>query len=150
MDKKTFLLISILFLAFTCAVQPAYATGKKEGAASLILPTYGQAMNNETYKTKTKFMAGIEIAAITTSVVLGTTVGGPVVWAGLGPLIANHLWSSIDAYKGAQVKKDPGIEEQLRSAQRSLELSRQRRYNTQAAYQSDLRDRIRLAGEQAR
>ncbi len=150
MRKKHLLFTILILMSFVFSASTAYAVGAKEAGASLLVPTYGQSMNNEIYKTKTKFMAGIEVAAITATVVLGVTVGGPVVWAGLGPLIANHVWSSADAYHGAQAKKDPTIQQQMLDAQRTLELSRQRRYDRQQSYQSDLRSRIALAAQQAR
>jgi hypothetical protein len=140
----------VLLLTFACGVQSAYAVGVKEAGASLLVPTYGQSMNNEIYKTKTKFMAGIEVAAITTTVVLATVSGGPVVWVGLGPLIANHVWSSADAYRGAQIKKDPAAKQRILDAQRSLELSRQQRYDSEQGYRMSLRDRILQAGQQAK
>jgi hypothetical protein len=137
-------------LTCTAGVQPASATGVKEAGASLLIPTYGQSMNNETYKTKTKIMAGVEFAAITTTAVLATVSSGGTIWIGLGPLIANHVWSSADAYKGAQIKKDPAMKQQLLDAQRSLELSRQSRYSNEQGYRMSLRDRILQAGQQAK
>ena len=63
------------------SAQTAYAEGVKQGAASFVLPTTGQYMNGEFNESKTKLMAGMEVAAITTTVLLATLVGGPVVWA---------------------------------------------------------------------
>ena len=154
MKTKLFSVLTVFLMLLTLITPPAHATGLREGGASLLLPTYGQSMNGETYKTKTKIMAGVEFASITTVIVLGTFVGGAVVWAGLGPLIANHLWSSVDAYKGAQVKKDPQVQAQIMTAQmtaqKNLELSRQGRFDRMQDSQSDLRSRIAQAGQVAR
>ena len=142
MNKKL-LSIAIIFLMFFAFSMPSvFATGIKEGASSLLLPTTGQAMNDQLGNTKTKFMAGVEVAAVTTVAVLGTAVGGPVVWVGLGPLLANHLWSATDAYKNAKYKKDPVIQDQMTEGQRMLELSRQRRFEREQTYRSDVRSRL--------
>ena len=125
-----------------------YAAGGREAGASLILPTTGQAMNGQLGEGKTKLMAGIEVAAITTIAIVGWAVGGPAVWFGVGPLLANHVWSSADAYKNAQGKQYNYGQEEMLDAQRNLELSRQRRYEREQAYRSDVRERIRRAGEQ--
>jgi len=147
--KKTLAIGLAVLMLFSVTTSPAFAVGAKEAGASLLLPTTGQAMNNQIASTKTKVMAGVEIAAITTIAILGGVVGGPVIWAGLGPLLANHLWSAADAYKGAQHKTDPAIQQQMMDAQRTLELSRQRRFEREEAARSDIRDRIRQAGELA-
>jgi len=147
-NKYVSVLMSIL-LIFAVAAPQAYAIGAKEAGASLVLPTTGQAMNGQIGSTKTKVMAGVEIAAITTIAILGGAVGGGIVWAGLGPLIANHAWSSVDAYKNAQNKSDPLVQQQMMDAQRTLELSRQRRFEREQTYRSDIRDRIAQAGQAA-
>ena len=149
MKNKTLSLAMIIFTMFAVSTPSAFAIGAKEAGASLFLPTTGQAMNNELGSTKTKVMAGVEVAAITTVAILGGVVGGPVIWAGLGPLIANHAWSAADAYKGAQYKRDPLVQQQMSEAQRTLELSRQRRFDREQTYRSDIRDRILNAGEPA-
>ncbi len=134
----------MVFLMIFAFMTPAFAEGAKEFGASLLLPTTGQAMNGEISATKTKIMAGIEVASITTVALLGTLVGGGVVWAGLGPLIANHAWSALDAYRGAQQNKtDPYIQQQLSEAQRSLDLSRQRRFDREMS----IREKVLKAGE---
>src|SRR3989338_4108091 len=97
---------SKLFIAslviLSLMVSPAFAGhGLSQATASLILPTTGQAMNGQIGNTKTKIMAGLEAGLITTTAILGGVVGGPVIWAGVGPLIANHAWSSMDAYANA-------------------------------------------------
>lgn len=137
----------IVFVLLTFAIPQALAVGAKEFTSSLLLPTTGQAMNGQVGSTKTKIMAGIEVAAITTTAILGGVVGGPIIWAGLGPLLANHAWSAADAYKGAQYKRDPLVQQQMYDAQRTLELSRQRRFEREEAGRSDIRDRIVNAGE---
>ena len=149
MMKKVVCVSLTLLMVFALSTTPVFAVGAKEAGASLLLPTTGQAMNNQLGSKKTKLMAGVEVAAITTVAILGIVVGGPVIWAGLGPLIANHVWSSADAYKNAKSKTDPLIQQQMLDAQRTLELSRQRRFEREEAARSGIRERIARAGEQA-
>ena len=109
-------------------------------------------MNGELGSTKSKIMAGVEVASVTTLAILGGVVGGPVIWAAAGPLIANHLWSATDAYRGAQ-RQDyvhPLVQQQMADAQSTLEFSRERRFEREAAFRSDVRDRVMMAGEAAR
>lgn len=138
----------IAFLMIVVSLSPAaFAAGGKEFGASLLLPTTGQAMNGEIGATKTKIMAGIEVAAVTTTILLATLTTGGIFWAGLGPLIANHAWSAADAFKTARSNNnsnDPYIQQQLSSAQRTLDVSRQNRFDRE----SDIRQRILRAGEQ--
>ena len=79
-------------------------------------------MNGEIGATKTKIMAGIEVAAVTTTILLATLTSGGLFWVGLGPLIANHAWSAADAFKTARSgnSNDPYIQQQLSSAQGGL------------------------------
>jgi hypothetical protein len=146
MKRKLSFLIA--FLMIFASLSPAsFAAGGKEFGASLLLPTTGQAMNGEIGATKTKIMAGIEVAAVTTTILLATLTTGGIFWAGLGPLIANHAWSAADAFKTArsnQNNNDPYIQQQLSSAQRTLDVSRQNRFERE----SDIRQRILRAGEQ--
>ena len=135
-------------MIFAFSTPSVFAVGAKEAGASLLLPTTGQAMNGQIGATKTKIMAGVEVALITTVAILGGAVGGGVVWAALGPLMANHAWSAIDAYKGAQNKVDPYVQQQMTSAQRTLDLSRQRRFEREQSARLSLRERIERAGEQ--
>lgn len=86
----------------------AYAEEKSEdksltrGAASLVLPGWGQYLNNEmetkSGKLKTGAMILIEIGGIVTTILLGVLVGYPVIWVGIGILMFNHIWSASDAY----------------------------------------------------
>ena len=62
-------------MAFPLCPHSVYALGGKEAAASLLLPTTGQAMNGELGKTKTKMMGAIEIASVTTIAILGIFIG---------------------------------------------------------------------------
>lgn len=75
------------------------------GAASLVLPGWGQYLNDEMAtkagKTKTGIMVLVEIGGIVTTILLGTLVGYPVIWVGIGILALNHLWSAADAYAKA-------------------------------------------------
>ncbi|MDD5226092.1 MAG: hypothetical protein PHV97_02775 [Candidatus Omnitrophica bacterium] len=135
------------FLLIVVSFSPAtFAMGGKEFGASLLLPTTGQAMNGEIGATKTKIMAGIEVAAVTTTILLATLTTGGLFWVGLGPLIANHAWSATDAFKTARSgnNNDPYIQQQLSSAQRTLDVSRQNRFDRE----SDVRQRILGASEQ--
>ena len=144
---KKLLACSIAFLMIFATMTPSvFAEGMKELGASLLLPTTGQALNGEIGATKTKIMAGVEVAAVTTTILLATLVGGGVIWAGLGPLLANHAWSAADAFKTARSSKtDPYIQQQLSQAQRTLDVSRQNRFDRE----SDIRQRILKAGEQS-
>ena len=137
----------LAFLMIFASLSPsAFAVGGKEFGASLLLPTTGQALNGEIGATKTKIMAGIEVAAVTTTILLATLTSGGLFWVGLGPLLANHAWSAADAYKTARNShnNDPYIQQQLTSAQRTLDVSRQNRFDRE----SDIRQRILRAGEQ--
>lgn len=136
----------VVFLIIFASLSPSgFAMGGKEFGASLLLPTTGQAMNGEIGATKTKVMAGIEVAAVTTTILLATLTTGGLFWVGLGPLIANHAWSAADAFKTARSgnNNDPYIQQQLSSAQRTLDVSRQNRFDRE----SDIRQRILKAGE---
>ncbi len=146
---KRILSLSLLFsFIFSVHPRPVYATGGKEAAASFFLPTTGQAMNGELGKTKTKIMGGVEVASIATMAVLGITTGGAAVLIGLGPLAANHLWSSVDAYKGAKNKQNFQTQGQLTDAQQSLELSRERRFEREQDRRLTIRERLQRAREQ--
>ncbi len=148
--KKIFAVMTLVTLALGANIPFASAEGFREGAASLILPTTGQAMNGELGNTKTKVMAGVEIASVTAITVIGIATGGAAVWFGAAPLIANHLWSATDAYKGAKSQEDPYAgDQQILEAQRTLELSRQQRFEREQAGRSDIRARIQQAGEAA-
>lgn len=151
MKSKFLIVVTAFMMALSFATPPSYAVGAKQATASLLLPTTGQAMNDEIGAKKTKIMAGIEVAAIATIAILGTAVGGGVVWAGLGPLIANHAWSSVDAYHGANAKQASlmNSQAQLQSAQQTLDFSRQRRFEREETMRSSIRDRVNQAGEQA-
>lgn len=150
MKTKLTAIAMILLVAF--ALTPnLYAEGFREAGSSLLLPTTGQAMNGQLSDRKTKIMAGVEVAAITTVTVIGFAAGGPAVWFGAAPLLANHVWSATDAYKNAQYQQDPiaADQQQIVDAQRTLELSRQNRYEREQAERYDVRERVRRAGEQA-
>ena len=66
MKSKSLSLAVAIVMLFALSVPSAFATGAKEAGASLLLPTTGQAMNGELGSTKSKVMAGVEVAAITT------------------------------------------------------------------------------------
>jgi len=149
--RKKVLAVAVAFAMLLAVVTPSvYAYGMKEATSSLLLPTTGQAMNGQVGTTKSKIMAGVEVAGITTLAILGGVVGGGVTWAAIGPLLANHVWSSVDAYKGAQVKVNPLVQQQMLDAQRNLDLSRQGRFDRDQAQFSDIRSRIMMAGEAVR
>ena len=111
MTKK---LIAVMLLAtfMVASSGVAYAaekdTGEKSltrGAASLVLPGWGQYLNGEMEskggKIKTGAMIVLEIGGIVTTILLGTLVGYPVIWVGIGILMFNHIWSATDAYAKA-------------------------------------------------
>ena len=146
--RKTLSCSVVFLMIFASLSSSVFAAGAKEFGASLLLPTTGQALNGEIGATKTKIMAGIEVAAVTTTILLATLTSGGLFWVGLGPLIANHAWSAADAFKTAQSgnnSNDPYIQQQLSSAQRTLDMSRQNRFDRE----SDIRQRILRAGEQS-
>lgn len=150
--KKQASFFILILMVMTSVSLPARAEGVKQGVSSFVLPTTGQYMNGEFNEGKTKLMATMEVAAITTTVILASVVGGPVVWAGVGPLIANHTWSGYDAYKTAKEKNDPYAgygEQQVYDARRDLDLARQQRYDYANNQNLSLKERMRLAGEQA-
>lgn len=144
--KKRLSYLVVFLMIVTSFSTTAFAVGGKELGASLLLPTTGQAMNGEIGATKTKIMAGIEVAAVTSTILLATLTSGGLFWVGLGPLLANHAWSAADAFKIARNgNNDPYIQQQLSSAQRTLDISRQNRFDRE----SDVRQRILNAGEQS-
>ena len=110
MFKKmmSMVVIAAMFMVVT-GVAHAEETGADKsltrGAASLVLPGWGQYLNNEmdnkTGKLKTGAMIVIEIGGIVTTILLGTLVGYPQIWIGIGILAFNHLWSASDAYMKA-------------------------------------------------
>ena len=150
MSKKNVSLFLSFFMILSVFSTPAHAVGLKEASSSLLLPPSGQVMNGEYGTTKSKIMAGVEVAAVTTVVILGLATGGGVVWAGLGPLLANHLWSATDAYKSANRNyQNPAYQQQLADAQRNIEYSRDQRFQREDQRYSSIRDRIQRAGEEA-
>jgi hypothetical protein len=93
---KKSLAISIVFMMMFVGVQSSFAGGR-EGFSSLILPGTGQVMNGQGSDMKTKIFGAVEVGAIATTAILGAAVGGPIIWAGLGPLIGNHVIAAADA-----------------------------------------------------
>jgi len=111
---KKLIAITLLVTVMTFASGVAYAAehdkGEKSltrGAASLLLPGWGQYLNGEMEtkggKLKTGTMIVLEIGGIVTTILLGTLVGYPVIWVGIGILMFNHIWSAVDAYAKAPV-----------------------------------------------
>ncbi len=111
MAKKIIAVLALVTLMVS-ASGLAYAAeedrGEKSltrGAASLVLPGWGQYLNgemeNKSGKLKTGAMIVIEIGGIITTILLGTLVGYPVIWVGIGILMFNHIWSAADAYAKA-------------------------------------------------
>ncbi len=107
MFKKilSLVIVAAMFMAVTGV---SYAEEKNadksltRGAASLLLPGWGQYLNNEldskNGKLKTGAMIVLEIGGIVTTILVGTLVGYPQIWIGIGILAFNHLWSASDAY----------------------------------------------------
>ena len=119
MTKK---IIAVMLLAtfMVAASGVAYAAeqdkGEKSltrGAASLFVPGWGQYLNGEMEtkggKIKTGTMIVLEIGGIVTTILLGTLVGYPVIWVGIGILMFNHIWSAVDAYAKAPVGPTVGM-----------------------------------------
>ncbi len=151
MSKKSLSVFAVALLLIS-NMPSANAEGLKQGTASLLLPTTGQAMNGQLGNTKTKIMGGVEVASITAVVVLGLATGGASVLWGAIPLATNHVWSATDAYKNAGRQEGatvmaPGQE--MYAAQQTIESSRQGRFEREQAGRYDIRERVRLAGEQA-
>jgi hypothetical protein len=99
------LLLTVMTLASGVAYAAETDKGEKSltrGAASLALPGWGQYLNgemeNKNGKIKTGAMIVLEIGGIVTTILLGTLVGYPVIWVGIGILMFNHIWSATDAY----------------------------------------------------
>lgn len=112
--KKTAIFLVIALCAFSLYnPAPAYAgnSALKPGASSLLIPGWGQYQNGEFDtkggRIKSWTMILVEVGAIVTTAVVGGTVGAPVVWVGIGLLIANHVWSSFDAFLNAPT--EPGV-----------------------------------------
>jgi hypothetical protein len=105
---KKVISIAVVMAVFMAVSGVAYAGDSNadksltRGAASLVLPGWGQYLNNEldtkSGKIKTGTMIVLEIGGIVTTILLGTLVGYPVIWVGIGILMFNHLWSATDAY----------------------------------------------------
>lgn len=103
-------MMSVLVIAAMCMTMTGAAYAEEtsadksltRGAASLVLPGWGQYLNNEMEnkngKLKTGAMIVLEIGGIVTTILLGTLVGYPQIWIGIGILMFNHLWSASDAY----------------------------------------------------
>jgi len=109
MLKKMMSLLVVAAMCFSVCATAQADEGKTSedksltrGAASLVLPGWGQYLNNEmeskSGKLKTGAMIVIEIGGILTSILVGTLVGYPQIWIGIGILIFNHIWSASDAY----------------------------------------------------
>lgn len=150
--SKKIISVFALSLLLVSNIPFAHAEGLKQGTASLLLPTTGQAMNGQLGNTKTKVMGGVEVASITAVVVLGLATGGASVLWGAIPLATNHVWSATDAYRNAGRQDEvtvmaPGQE--MYAAQQTIESSRQGRFEREQAGRYDIRERVRLAGEQA-
>ena len=105
---KKIISMTVVVAMFMAISGVAYAEEKNadksltHGAASLVLPGWGQYLNNEMDNKSGKFKTGamivLEIGGIVTTILLGTLVGYPVIWVGIGILIFNHIWSASDAY----------------------------------------------------
>lgn len=114
--KKAFCLLVIFAMILTSA--PAgYAADESltRGAASLLIPGWGQYLNGEletqSGKVKTGAMILIEIGAIVTTAMVGGMAGYPQVWAGIGIFLFNHIWSASDAYMKAPAGPEVALKE---------------------------------------
>ena len=105
---KKIISMTVVLAVFMAVSGVAYAAENNSdksltrGAASLVLPGWGQYLNNEmdtkNGKLKTGAMIVLEIGGIVTTILLGVLVGYPVIWVGIGILMFNHIWSASDAY----------------------------------------------------
>ncbi len=136
--KAIALMVAAAFLV--CSLPTGAWAGESRvmpAAASLFLPGTGQAMNGDLGSAKTKVMGAVETGSIITLAILGGVVGGPVIWAGLGPLLANHAWSSADAFINAGGPDVVNQENQLAEAERILQQSLERqRLRDRGQYQA--------------
>ncbi len=114
--KQVAMLVLVLFCL--SASGAAYAAGENSltrGAASLVIPGWGQYLNGELEskggKMKTGAMILLEVAAIITTSVVGGVAGYPQVWAGIGLFIFNHVWSATDAYANAPAGPEVALKE---------------------------------------
>jgi hypothetical protein len=117
---KKILSVLVITAMFVSVSGVAYAAedsnaGKSltRGAASLVLPGWGQYLNNEldtkSGKIKTGTMIVLEIGGIVTTILLGTLVGYPVIWVGIGILMFNHIWSAVDAFAKVPIGPEVGM-----------------------------------------
>ena len=107
---KKIISMTVVVAVFMAVSGMAYAAENNSdksltrGAASLVLPGWGQYLNKEmdtkSGKIKTGAMIVLEIGGILTTILLATLVtpAYPVIWVGIGILMFNHIWSASDAY----------------------------------------------------
>jgi hypothetical protein len=107
---KKIISMTVILAVFMAVSGVAYAAENNSdksltrGAASLVLPGWGQYLNNEmdtkSGKIKTGAMIVLEIGGVLTIILLATLVtpAYPVIWVGIGILMFNHIWSASDAY----------------------------------------------------
>jgi len=101
----TAMVLSVTTLGYADEGKTSEDKSLTRGAASLLLPGWGQYLNNEmenkSGKLKTGAMIVLEIGGIVTTILVGTLVGYPQIWIGIGILVFNHIWSASDAYMKA-------------------------------------------------
>lgn len=149
MKTKIAFLLTFALILTSSFPSISYCAGGKEAGASLLLPTTGQAMNGELGAKKTKIMGGIEVASIATITAIGLGTGGAAVLFGAIPLAVNHIWSATDAYRTAKNQEAYGYnQQQVADAQQTIDYSRDRRFEREQAYRSNIRERIQRASEQ--
>lgn len=147
----TYRITAFMLVALMTLIAPSAHAAIKEGAASLFLPTTGQAMNGQLGDGKTKVMGTVEAASIITTAILGVSTGGATVLVGAVPMAINHIWSSMDAYKSARQREvENAMMGQAPSygAQSHIQMA-QSAYAPEAGRGYDVRERIRRAGETA-
>ena len=99
-----------LALAFGLILSPTQLAlaeeGMAESVASALIPGVGQIMNDDhqtgTGKLKIATMWLLELGAIIATPIIASTAGWPILMVGVGIFLVNHIWSSWDAYEGAQ------------------------------------------------
>ncbi|MFA5159289.1 MAG: hypothetical protein WC484_02150 [Candidatus Omnitrophota bacterium] len=116
---KKIISLTVIVAMFMAVSGVAYAAEDNSdksltrGAASLVLPGWGQYLNHEmdtkSGKIKTGAMVVLEIGGIVTIILLATLVGYPVIWVGIGILMFNHIWSASDAYLKAPVGPEVAV-----------------------------------------
>jgi len=107
---KKIALLLILPVLLVGLVVPAASAGEyalDRGMKSFMIPGWGQYENGDFQtrggKIKVGIMAAIEVAAIITTAVVGSVVGAPQVWIGIGLFLGNHVCHSSSSDRSREL-----------------------------------------------